>query len=248
MSPENDHSIETTEQSQENSVTTEQSTENSASTEQGKAPEIAWTDDKGVGYTVEQLHEFRDSGLRQSDYTKKMQEAAKLREEADAKVASLAEASELLQEHAPDVYKYLTGMGPKPVKQPEFDDETQKTVWQLSQKVEQLEKSYTVKQLDAQITAGLSKLPPDTDKNAVITEMRRIGTTDPQVAYRNMSFDKIAERAKKEAEAEFIAKSKAAKETNIKSPENASRSTGAPAPTASLSEKLAYAAEKAFKT
>jgi len=208
-------------------------------------PVYVYTDDEGKGYTAEEIKEWRDGHLRQSDYTRKTQELAEQRRELDEFKNSVAEAQELLQHRDPDLYAYLTGQGEKPQVERDFDDPVEK----INFKINSLEKNIALRDQKMRLEARLKELPSDANQKEVMKYMvdKKIG--DPIVAYRDMTYDTQKERMRKELETELKAKNEKAKTEALSTPGNtvSSRDGTTPPPNASLRDKLNYAVRKLTK-
>lgn len=142
----------------------------------------------GKDYTLDEIREWRNSGLRQADYTKKTQEIAKQRKEA---------------EEALEVYNYLMSNQELVQKLIEFDttnpaqaDSVKGKLDPIQKEIQDLKTQLRVKDIDSELNEILSK-----DKMVNDVELLEIATKsncDIKTAYniwRGNNIDKIlAER------------------------------------------------------
>ena len=208
-------------------------------------PVYSYTDKEGKKYTTDDVENWRTSGLRQDDYTRKTQELAEQRKELESFKEAVADMQELMQHRDPDLWAYATGQSTqRPSLQKEFDD----PVDGLQHRLNTLEQNFTLSATKMQLENALKSLPADADKNEVLKFMRDKKIGDPQIAYRSMTYDRVYEKARKETEAELSAKLTKAKTEALKPPvtTNAIKLGNAPPPTAPIKDKVQYTVDKMF--
>lgn len=129
---------------------------------------------------------------RQADYTRKTQELATQREQMQFATA-IQEALqqdptgtiELLQQH----FGVQAGMSDEP-EVPDFSDPLEKQIWEIDQKVQQIEQFRAEQQLQAEIGRLQSKYQ-DFDPQTVVFEALKLGSDDLEAVYKQMAFDKL---------------------------------------------------------
>jgi len=200
-----------------------------------------YTDDEGNKYTVDDL---KGGIMRHRDYTKKTQELAEKRRELEEKINLLAAGESYLEQTDPAFLAYLQGLGELPTPRVEFDD----PVEEIKHELNTFKQKLTLEQKRTQLMNALNSLPDNVDKNEVLMHMKAKNIGDPIVAYRDMTYDKISEKARREAEAEIKAKIKKAQEERLGTPQNTSAThASGPPPDANWRDKLKYTINKTYK-
>lgn len=140
---------------------------------------------------------------RQADYTRKTQELAQQREQMqfataiqDALQQDPVGTIQLLQTH------YGIGDATQNAPEvPEFSDPLEQQIWEIDQKVQQIESYRAEQQLQAEI-GRLQSQYEDFDPNQVIAHAIRTGSTDLEATYKQLAFDKLYSQLKTQAEAQ----------------------------------------------
>ena len=185
--PEQDTQVEDTSSQSVNTQTTEETVDDTV--------EIG-----GERYTLDEIKEFRQGYLRQSDYTKKTQELAKQRGELDDAV----KLYEYLREN-PYLLNNLQGE--------HVDSEIRNTAMHLTpemQRLQELEMRFVESELDREISA-LKEQYPDFDEIRVLKEADQRGITDLEFVYKalreddKMDVNKIKQEAVNEAKKQIMA-------------------------------------------
>lgn len=129
---------------------------------------------------------------RQADYTRKTQELASQREQMQFAVA----IQEALQQDPAGTIQLLQthfgGVAPQnePVAEPDFTDPLERQIWEIDQKVQQMEQFRAEQQLHAEISRLQSKYE-DFDPQTVVFEALKSGSDDLEAVYKQMAFDKL---------------------------------------------------------
>lgn len=154
----------------------------------------------GEEYTLDEIREFKQGYLRQSDYTKKTQEIARQREE---------------YKEAIELYEYLKSnpYALEALKSDEYiDPNIQEKASQLTpemQKIRELEMHIAQKDLDNEIS-NLKEKYSDFDEVKVLQEAEKRGITDLEFVYKALRDDdkvdteKIKREAVEEAKREIM--------------------------------------------
>jgi len=129
---------------------------------------------------------------RQADYTRKTQELATQREQMQFATA-IQEALqqdptgtiELLQRH----FGVQQNVAAEP-EVPEFTDPLEKQIWEIDQKVQQIEQFRAEQQLQAEIGRLQTKYQ-DFDPQTVVFEALKLGSNDLEAVYKQMAYDKL---------------------------------------------------------
>lgn len=129
---------------------------------------------------------------RQADYTRKTQELASQREQMQFATA-IQEALqqdpsgtiELLQRH----FGVQADSFDEP-EVPEFTDPLEKQIWEIDQKVNQIEQFRAEQQLQSELGRLQSKYQ-DFDPQTVVFEALKQGSNDLEAVYKQMAFDKL---------------------------------------------------------
>ena len=162
----------------------------------------------GEKYTLDEIKEFRQGYLRQSDYTRKTQELARQRKE---------------MQDAVELYNYLRE-NPyllQNLQSETIDSDIRNVAQQLTpemQKIQELEMRLAQQDLDNEINTLKSKYT-DFDEVRVLQEAERRGITDLEFVYKalreddKVDVDKIKEEAVKEAKEQILAELQQNKDT-----------------------------------
>lgn len=147
----------------------------------------------GEKYTLDEIKEFRQGYLRQSDYTRKTQELAKQRREVEDAI----KLYEYLRENP-----YLLNN----LQNDYVDSDIRNTAMNLTpemQRLQELELRFVESELDREISA-LKEKYPDFDEVKVLREADQRGLTDLEFVYKALrEDDKVdVEKIKQEAVAE----------------------------------------------
>ena len=167
--------------------------------------------DKKVGIKVDgeetfvPLSEAVAGYQRQADYTRKTQELATQREQMqfasaiqDALLQDPNGTIQLLQQH----YGVNADAISEP-EVPEFSDPLERQIWEVSQKVEQIEAFRAEQQLQTEI-GRLQSQYEDFDPQMVILNAIKTGSNDLEATYKQMSFDKMYSQMKAQSGAEQV--------------------------------------------
>lgn len=149
----------------------------------------------GEEFSIEEIREWRKSGLRQSDYTRKTQEVAKQRKEA---------------EEALEIYNYLMSNQELVQKLIEYDTSNPKAndvkakLDPVQKQIQDLQTKLAMKDIDAELKEilGKDKLVSDVD----ILEIATKNNCDVKTAYniwRGSNIDKIMAEREKELTAKI---------------------------------------------
>lgn len=149
----------------------------------------------GEEFTLDEIREWRKSGLRQADYTRKTQEVAKQRKEA---------------EEALEIYNYLMSNQELVQKLIDFDTENPKTkevkekLDPVQKQIQELQTKLAMKDIDAELKEilGNDKLVSDVD----ILDIATKSNCDIKTAYniwRGSNIDKIMAEREKEITAKI---------------------------------------------
>ena len=129
---------------------------------------------------------------RQADYTRKTQELASQREQMQFATAiqealqqDPAGTIELLQRH----FGVQQEAFDEP-EVPEFTDPLERQMWEIDQKVQQIEQFRAEQQLQAELSRLQSKYQ-DFDPQTVVFEALKQGSNDLEAVYKQMAFDKL---------------------------------------------------------
>jgi len=141
---------------------------------------------------------------RQADYTRKTQELAQQREQMQF-AAAIQEALQvdpagtiqLLQQHYG-----ATAQNAEP-EVPEFADPMEQQMWEINQKVEQIEQFRAEQELQAEI-ARLQQKYEDFDPRLVVLEALKSGSENLEATYKQMAFDKLYQQVKTKQEADQV--------------------------------------------
>jgi hypothetical protein len=142
---------------------------------------------------------------RQADYTRKTQELATQREQMQFATA----IQEALQQDPNGTIQLLQqhyGLGADAQSEPEvpeFSDPLEKQIWEVSQKVEQIEAFRAEQQLQAEI-GRLQSQYEDFDPQMVILSALKTGSNDLEATYKQMSFDKLYSQMKAQSGAQQV--------------------------------------------
>lgn len=129
---------------------------------------------------------------RQADYTRKTQELATQRESMQFATA-IQEALqqdpsgtiELLQRH------YGVNLdSAQQVEEPEFADPLERQLWEVNQRVAEIESFRSEQQLQAEISSLQSRYQ-DFDPQAVVLQALKMGSSDLEATYKQMAFDRM---------------------------------------------------------
>jgi len=167
--------------------------------------------DRKVGVKVDGKDEFVPlseaiSGYqRQADYTRKTQELATQREQMQFATA----IQEALQQDPNGTIQLLQqhyGLGADATVEPEvpeFSDPLERQIWEVSQKVEQIEAFRAEQQLQTEISRLQSQYE-DFDPQMVVLHAIKTGSNDLEATYKQMSFDKLYSQMKAQSGAQQV--------------------------------------------
>ena len=166
--------------------------------------------DRKVGIKIDGKDEFVPLSeavagyQRQADYTRKTQELAQQREQMQFANA-IQEA--LQQDPAGTIQLLQSHYGMTGANQitepdiPEFSDPLEQQIWEVSQKVEQIESFRAEQQLQAEI-GRLQSQYEDFDPQQVINHAIRTGSTDLESTYKQLAFDKLYSQMQAQSQAQ----------------------------------------------
>jgi hypothetical protein len=176
----------------------------------GEAPQEPTFDVDGNSYTLSQMREFRDSGLRQADYTRKTQELARLRGELEPLETwrNLIQTDPQFVQHLRGYFERTQGQSPE---QEEVDPNILAVRQQLAQQQSALNwlSSFAMRQ---QVDATVSSLAERYKDSGVTTEFidtkvipvaSKLGLYTPEgleLALRGLLHDQSVQKAKEDTE------------------------------------------------
>jgi hypothetical protein len=142
---------------------------------------------------------------RQADYTRKTQELASQREQfqfATALQSALESDPEgtinLLQRH----YGGSVQQAMEP-EVPEFADPLEQQVWEINQKVQQIEDFKAQQEIEREVSRLQTKYPDFVPQEVIMTALKT-GNNDLEAVYKQVAYDKIMARMQTETEAKQV--------------------------------------------
>ena len=142
---------------------------------------------------------------RQADYTRKTQELASQREQfqfATALQSALETDPEatiqLLQRH----YGGAVQQAMEP-EVPEFADPLEQQVWEINQKVQQIEDFKAQQEIEREVSRLQTKYPDFNPQEIIVTALRS-GNNDLEAVYKQVAYDKIVAKMQTQQEAQQV--------------------------------------------